>query len=160
MIRRKIALFFSITTILILSACGNSHANPIQSIENEMHYMDVDDEREYVITFLEDNRADVAWYGRENSPESVSFEMSEEKVEVLNQDPMYMISFDNIPTHSYGLSNSNDNSFLIDETEKGIVLRDYVENQDSEIYLRNDKEFEKPRFEATEEEDIFLVKAD
>ena len=154
-IRKKYQLIFSISAVLLLSACNTSNSNPIEKIQNEMHYMDVDNERQYVITFLEDNRADAAWYGREDSPESLTYEMSEDPVDVENQEPMQMISFDNMPTHSYGLSNSNDNSFLIDEIDEGIVLRDYtMNNEDNTLILS--KDYEGAFTEATEENDIFL----
>jgi len=159
-IRKIHQLVFSISVVLLLSACNTSNANPMESIQNEMHYMDVDNERQYVITFLEDDRADAAWYGREDSPESLTYEVSEDSVEVENNNPMKMITFDNMPTHSYGLSNSNDNSFLIDETEEGIVLRDFSTDNEDNIYLKKDEEYEQPRFPATEDNDIFLNKVD
>lgn len=141
--------------MIFLTACNSSNDNSIDSIQNEMHYMETDNEREYAITFLEDGRADVAWYGREDDPESVTYSVSEEPIEVENQEPMKKITFDNFPSHSYGLSNTNDNSFLIDDTEDEIVLRDYKENDTGENVLR--KDLDEARVKATEERDIFLV---
>lgn len=144
--------------MLLLSGCSTSNDNAIENIEDEKHYMEMDDKREYVITFLEDGRADVAWYGKEDEPDSISYEISEEQVEVEGQDSMHKITFDNFPTHSYGLSNANDNSFLIDETEDEIVLRDYQENKEDNTYFLK-KDFEGKFTSASEENDVFLVVA-
>lgn len=145
--------------MIFLTACNTSN-NAIKSIQNEMHYIETDGERKYSITFFEDGRADVAWYGREDNPESVTYQISEEPIEIQNHEPMRIISFDNFPSsHSYDLSNSNDNSFLIDSTEEELVLRDYRTDSEDNIYLKKDKEYEQPRFPATEEDDVFLVRA-
>lgn len=146
--------------MLLLSAC-NTSTNEIENIQNEMHYIEVDDERKYSITFLEEGRADVAWYGNEDNPESITYEISEEPVEVEGHEPMKKISFGNFPSNnSYDLSNSNDNSFLIEDTSDNIVLRDYRTDDDGKNYLRSDKNYELPGYSATEEDDIFLVKAE
>lgn len=144
--------------MLFLSACSSSNDNAIENIEDEKHYMETNDKREYVITFLEDNRADVSWYGKEDEPDSISYEISEEQVEVQGQDSMHKITFNNFPSHSYGLSNSNDNSFLIDESEDEIVLRDYQENKEDNIYVLK-KDFEGKFTSASEENDVYLVEA-
>lgn len=157
-ISKKLILFSSITTMLFLSACSSSNDNAIENIEDEKHYMETNDKREYVITFLEDNRADVSWYGKEDEPDSISYEISEEQVEVQGQDSMHKITFNNFPSHSYGLSNSNDNSFLIDESEDEIVLRDYQENKEDNIYVLK-KDFEGKFTSASEENDVYLVEA-
>lgn len=121
--------------------------------------MEIDSEREYLITFSEDNRADVAWYSKEDEPESISYQVSEDQVEVEGQESMNKITFDNFPTHSYGLSNSNDNSFLIDETEDGIVLRDFKESkEDNTIVLK--KDFEGEFTSASEENDVYLIQVE
>lgn len=144
--------------MLLLSGCSTSNDNAIENIEDEKHYMETDDKREYVITFLEDGRADVAWYGKEDEPDSISYEISNEQVEVEGQDPMHKITFNNFPSHSYGLSNSNDNSFFIDESEDEIVLRDYQENKEDNTYFLK-KDFEGEFTSASEENDVFLVVA-
>lgn len=124
-----------------------------------MHYIETDGERKYSITFLEEERANVAWYGNKDSPESVTYEISEEPVEVEGHDPMKKISFGNFPSNnSYDLSNSNNNSFLIDDTADNIVLRDYKENEEDGIVLS--KDYDAEFTSATEEDDIFLVKAE
>ncbi|WP_020006610.1 hypothetical protein [Salinicoccus albus] len=147
--------------MIFLSACSVSNANAIESIQNDQHYIETDGERKYSITFLEDGRADVAWYGREDYPESITYEISEEPVEVEGQDPMKKISFADFPSNeSYDLSNSNDNSFLIEENENGVVLRDYRTDDQGKNYLKSDEEYENPGYPATEEEDIFLVEAE
>lgn len=158
-ISKKLILFSSITAMFLLSGCSSSNDNAIENIEDEKHYMETDNKREYVITFLEDGRADVAWYGKEDEPDSISYEISEEQVEVEGQDPMHKITFDDFPTHSYGLSNTNDNSFLIDETEDGIVLRDYRTSNEDKNYLKNDQNFEEPGYPATTKDDVFLVES-
>ena len=56
--------------LLLIAGCGNS-SDPIENIHDEMHYIEKDGDREYVITFLEEGRADVAWYGRQDIPESM-----------------------------------------------------------------------------------------
>lgn len=143
--------------MILLTACSSSNDHPIESIQNEMHYMDTDNQREYTITFLENGRADVAWYGRADDPESVTYVVSEELVEVEGQEPMNKITFDNFPSHSYGLSNSNNNSFMIEENDEGIVLRDYKEDDGVNV-LR--KDVDEVRVKATDERDIYLVKAE
>lgn len=155
-ISKKLILFSSITAIFFLSACNSSSDNAIENIQNEKYYMETDGKREYLITFLEDNRADVAWYSKEDETESVSYEVSKEQIEVEGQEPMNKITFDNFPSHSYGLSNANDNSFLVEESGDGIVLRDYKENQeDNTVVLK--KDFEGQFTSASEENDVFLV---
>src|SRR5699024_8657067 len=154
-------ILFSITTVLLLVAgCGNS-SDPIQNIQDEMHYIEKDGDREYVITFFEDGRADVAWYGMEDRPESITYEISEEPIEVENEEQMKSISFDNFPSREkYGLSNRNDNTYLIDDSEEQLVLRDFETTKEDAVYLKKDKEFETPGHPATEEDDIFLVTAE
>lgn len=145
--------------LLLIAGCSSS-SDPIENIQDDMHYIEKDGDREYVITFLEDGRADVAWYGMEDRPESITYEVSEEPIEVENEEPMKSIHFDNFPsTEKYGLSNFNDNTYLIDDSEEQLVLRDYRTTKEDVVYLKTDKDFEKPRYPATEEDDIFLVKA-
>ena len=143
--------------MIILSACNASNANAIEGIQDDKHYIETDGERKYSITFLEDGRADVAWYGREDQPESITYEISEEPVEVEGKDPMKRISFSNFPSNeTYDLSNSNDNSFLIEENENGLVLRDYKENEQEDASVLS-KDYEGDFTSATEEDDVFLV---
>ncbi|SOC45077.1 hypothetical protein SAMN05878391_2586 [Salinicoccus kekensis] len=73
---------------------------------------------------------------------------------------MKKITFGNFPSNnSYDLSNSNDNSFLIEDTGSGIVLRDYKVNEEEDIYVLS-KDYEADFTSATEEDDIFLVEAE
>lgn len=154
MSKRLVILVF---VAIFLSACGSSEDHPIEDIYGEQHYMETDKEREYTIAFYEDGRADVAWYGMEDNPESLTYEISEEKTAVENEDSMHMISFHNFPSHSYGLSNSNDDSFLVDSTEDGIVLRYYDKTQEGKTYLKKDKNFEEAGYPASDKRDIYLV---
>lgn len=145
--------------LLLVAGCGNS-SDPIENIQGEMHYIEKDGDREYVITFLEDGRADVASYGRQDVPESITYEISEEPVEVENEEPMKSIRFDNFPSHEkYGLSNINDNTWLIDESEEQLVLRDYSYNSKSNKTSLK-KDLESDFIKQTEENDIFLVKVE